>query len=168
MYASLSCLSLGRFLNDPVAYWPLTIGGVLLLSYLGVECLRAAWSSRRDETNGDAPASPPAAPSAPSARSGYLVGLLMTLLNPMTLAFWFVALPGFAGPIAQDPARQLPVVCAGVFLGTIGWVVTFAGALVWAGTFRRERWLVVADTIGGVTLLSFAAAAFLRSIRALL
>ena len=28
----------------------------------------------------------------------------MTLLNPITLAFWFVALPGFAGPIVAQMA----------------------------------------------------------------
>jgi L-lysine exporter family protein LysE/ArgO len=161
-YALLSCLSIGRFLTRPAVDWPLRVGGILFLTFLGVQCLRAAWTRRVVET-ADAPPSP-----RTSLRSGYFVGLVMTFLNPMTLLFWFVALPAMAGPITQDPARELPIVCMGVFVGTIGWVITFAGALAVAGRFRRERWLVVTDTIGGVTLLSFALATFLRSIHALL
>ena len=41
-----------------------------------------------------AAAAPPAA-VARGARA-YTTGLLMTLLNPMTLAFWFVAVPALA------------------------------------------------------------------------
>jgi threonine/homoserine/homoserine lactone efflux protein len=157
-YALLSCLSLGQLLTHRAIFWPLNFGGIVLLTYMGIQCLRAAWTKPTIEIES---ASPPRA----SLRSGYLVGLLMTLLNPMTLAFWFVVLPTAAGPIAAaNPARQLPLICVGVFIGTLGWAVSFAGTLSILGRFRRGLWLIVADTVGGVFLLSFATAAFLRSI----
>ena len=39
-------------------------------------------------------------------RAGYLTGLLMTLLNPMTLAFWFIAVPGRVALFKEDGAAQ--------------------------------------------------------------
>jgi threonine/homoserine/homoserine lactone efflux protein len=92
----------------------------------------------------------------------------MTLFNPMTLAFWFVAVPFLAVPGDIGARRNLPLVCAGVFAGTVGWVVFFAGALALAGRYRRNWWLAAADAVGGAVLLVFAAAALLSSVRALL
>ena len=86
----------------------------------------------------------------------------MTLLNPLTLAFWFVAVPGAVGPITEDPARDLPMICAGVFAGTLGWVVLFAGALALAGRWLRPWWATAADALGGLTLLGFALLALWR------
>src|SRR5438270_11011570 len=40
--AILSTFSLGRLLNRPAIIWPVTVGGILLLTYLGVLCLRGA------------------------------------------------------------------------------------------------------------------------------
>jgi threonine/homoserine/homoserine lactone efflux protein len=87
-----------------------------------------------------------------------LTGLLMTLLNPMTLAFWFVAVPGTVGSITRNPAQDLPIICIGVFVGTIAWVLFFCTSLSVLGRWRRAWWLAVADAIGGLMLLGFAAA----------
>jgi L-lysine exporter family protein LysE/ArgO len=166
-YAVLSCLSVGRFMDHHAVSVPLTIGGMVLLSYLGVQCLRAAWQSRPVFDAADPSLGSPA--SRIPLRNGYFVGLLMTFFNPMTIGFWFVALPATAGSLSGDAARrQLPLICAGVFLGTVGWVLTFTGTLSALGRFRRDIWLLVADTLGGATLLAFALALFLRSIRPLL
>jgi hypothetical protein len=48
------------------------------------------------------------------------------------------------------------MICAGVFAGTLGWVVAFAGLLALAGRWRRPRWFAAADLAGGITLLGFA------------
>jgi L-lysine exporter family protein LysE/ArgO len=166
-YAVLSTLSLGRLFDHAMVRWPVTIGGIILLSYLGVQCLRTAWSTTQRAEINDASSAPPS--HAAALRSGYLLGLLMTFLNPMTLMFWFVALPTIsAGTIAVDGARPLMFLCVGVFTGTIGWVLTFTATLALLGQFRRDLWLLLADTAGGVTLLTFALAAFLRSIGPLL
>ncbi len=123
-------------------------------------------------------------------RSSYVTGLLMTLLNPMTLAFWFTVVPAataVAGPgrrppgasykadaegasakatkLTQERTPNLPITCAGVFIGTLAWVITFSGLLALAGRRRRNGWLAAADVGGGATLLFFAAMMVWRLIR---
>jgi len=166
-YAALTSLGVRRVFELKVVEWTVRVGGVLLLTYLGVLCLRGereAW--RCDLIAGGANSSSGAHRSA--HRSAYLTGLAMTLFNPMTLAFWFVAVPALVGSVADDLARELPFVGAGVFIGTLAWVVCFSGTLAAAGRFRRNWWLAAADAAGGATLLVFAAAALLSSIRSLL
>lgn len=157
-YAVLSSLSLGAFLQRPAVLGPVRVAAVVLLLYLSFLCFRGArrtWRARGDALTSDAP---PSTARRPSLRGAYLTGVLMTLLNPMTVVFWFVGVPGTVGSITQDPRGDLPMICAGVFIGTLGWVVAFAGLLSFAGRYRRNSWLVAADLLGGVTLLCFALA----------
>jgi threonine/homoserine/homoserine lactone efflux protein len=179
-YAVLSSLGFGLLLNRPLFYWPLSIGGIALLTYLGVMCwagaVRAMRPTARLQTtkaDGGAPAGGdpildyfargPAEEAAgvsalikTSPRAGYITGLLMTLLNPMTLGFWFVAVPGVVAKLSQRPGRDLPIICGGVFLGTIGWVVGFAGTLSVTRRWQRAWWVAAADAFGGTMLLAFA------------
>ncbi len=164
-YAGLTSLSVGRVLDRPAMTVTLGVLSVLILTYLGVQCLRAAWAGTLPDdagalNTGAGNAEP--LRSVRSPRNGYLTGLLMTVVNPLTLAFWFTALPSVAGPI--DP-RRLPLVAVGVFVGTGSWVLAFAGTLAVLGRFRRGAWLRAVDGAGGVTLIAFAGLAFLRSIR---
>lgn len=156
LYAGLSSLSFREVLNRPAVLGPVRVAAILLLSYLAFLCFRGAvrtWRSR-----GDPLAPAPAPPTGRAVRGAYLTGFLMTLLNPMTLVFWFVAVPGTVGSVTQNPRGDLPLIAVGVFIGTLAWVVTFAGLLAWAGRRRRNSWLVAADLLGGVTLLCFALA----------
>jgi threonine/homoserine/homoserine lactone efflux protein len=226
-YAALSSLSFARLLNRPMVVNLIAAAGALLLTWLGVACLRAAVKAWRwdpiaadDEGRGPGcrtganltktvaeaapmpcpapahmPPAPPAAGSPPSHRervhSSYVTGLLMTLLNPMTLAFWFTVVPGatvVAGPapvappaaivkadnagtlhrapkLTQEHTSYLPITCAGVFIGTLGWVITFSGLLALAGRRRRNGWLAAADAVGGATLLFFAVVMVWRLVR---
>jgi len=165
VYAVLASVGLGPALNRKWLYWPLAVGGVALLAYLGVRSLAAGWRARREDPL-------VVAADAGAARAGlrgtYVTGVLMTLFNPITLGFWFVVLPSQVGMTGGNPAHDLPRVCAGVFLGALSWVILFTSALAWLGNFRRGWWLVAADVVGGVILLGFAAAAFLRSVRSFL
>ena len=89
----------------------------------------------------------------------------MTLFNPMNVIFWFTVVPGqvTAGGGGGVFGEGLPVVAAGVLLGTLSWVIAFAGLLAWAGRYRRTWWLAAADATGGRAILfGFAAAGFLR------
>lgn len=150
-YAVVSSLGLRPVLNRPVLLWPLTIGGIALLAVLGFLSLRSAATAMKAD-----PLAEP--PRAGSMHGAYLTGLLMTLLNPMTLAFWFVAVPGMVGSITSNPGRDLPIICIGVFIGTIAWVIFFCTVLSILGRWRRRWWLAVADAVGGLVLLGFAAA----------
>jgi threonine/homoserine/homoserine lactone efflux protein len=154
-YAVLTSLSVGRASDRPAVSVVLAGVSVLILAGLGVLCLRSAWRGMTDAGVWEAGA-------APSSRNGYVTGLLMTLVNPLTLAFWFTTLPSIAGAIDR---RRLPWVAAGVFVGTFSWVLAFAGTLSVLGRFRRGAWVRATDLGGGITLIAFAVAVFLRSIR---
>lgn len=171
-YAVLSNQGLQRVSNRPAVYWALAVGGIVIVLYLAALCFRAAWRAIRidsiaaagEDAGPTAPAAqaPAAAAAAGTARGAYAAGVLMTLLNPLTLAFWFVAVPGALGPITGETPAHLPILCAGVFVGTLSWVVAFAGTLALAGRYRKHWWLAVADAAGGATLLAFALAALWR------
>jgi len=148
-YAVLSCLGLRPVLSRPMLVVPIEVLGLALLVFLGVMSMRSASRAmRKDVLEGQA--------GGGSIHGAYITGLLMTLLNPMTLAFWFVAVPGAVGSITHDPSRDLPVICAGVFVGTIAWVFFFCTLLTVLGRWRKPWWLAAADLIGGLMLLAFA------------
>jgi L-lysine exporter family protein LysE/ArgO len=149
-YAILSSLGLRPVLENRWLVIPLEVAGVALLGFLGVMSVKSARGAMRAD-----PLKEP--PKSGSVHGAYLTGLLMTLLNPMTLAFWFVAVPGAVGSITTDPSRDLPVICAGVFVGTIAWVTFFCSLLTLLGRWRRAWWLAAADLLGGAMLLGFAA-----------
>jgi L-lysine exporter family protein LysE/ArgO len=149
-YAVLSSLSLGKLMNMPPIHWAVTIGGVAFLLYLSFLCVRGAIRDWHADPFGTARAET-------SPGGDYFTGLVMTFLNPMTLGFWFLAVPGALGSITKSPATDLPMICGGVFIGTIAWVVCFAGTLAWAGRWRKNWWLGVADVAGAFVLFCFAA-----------
>jgi len=148
-YAVLSSLGLRPVLGHRWFEVPLEIAGVALLAFLGIMSLKSAKGAMRTDLLNEPP-------RAGSVHGAYLTGLLMTLLNPMTLAFWFVAVPGAVGSITPDPSRDLPVICGGVFVGTIAWVTFFCTTLTVLGRWRRAWWLAGADLVGGAMLLGFA------------
>jgi L-lysine exporter family protein LysE/ArgO len=149
-YAVLASLSLRRIFDQPLLHWSITFGGIAFLLYLSFLSIRGAVRDSR--------ADPLDSPRAKmSHRSGYITGVLMTLLNPMTLGFWFLAVPAAVGSITDESDKNLPMICAGVFMGTIAWVVSFAGTIAWAGRWRKNWWLAAADVVGGIVLFCFAA-----------
>ena len=164
-YAILAAVGVTPLLGKAYFYWPLAAAGFGLLVFMGLGSLAGARTAARADLLATSAAA--AQPKLPTARGSYLTGLAMTGLNPFTWAFWFVVLPQVAGSIARDPARDLPVICIGVFAGTIAWVVFFTSLLTLAGRFRRRWWLVLADEFGGALLLWFAAVLLLKSLHRL-
>lgn len=182
-YAVLSSLSFSRVANHPSISRAVTAAGAVLLACLAALCFRAAWHDLQTdpiaqnallspEPSGAIGATDQKIRRAPA--SDYLTGLLMTLFNPMTLLFWFTGVPAVAasvgpdhGQIPQAAGGGLPMICTGVFIGTISWVVCFAGLLTLAGarSRRRTRWLALADAAGGVAMLAFAVLDLLRLVR---
>jgi L-lysine exporter family protein LysE/ArgO len=147
-YAALTSLSLTQFLDHQVLRLPLLIAGAAILAYLGAMCIiEAARASRRQE--GDSQV------ANVQLHRSYMTGLLMTLLNPMTLAFWLFAVPATG---AKSQQTSLPLVCVGVFVGTITWVCAFSGTLAVLRRFQQRWWMRVADLAGGLILLYFAGA----------
>jgi L-lysine exporter family protein LysE/ArgO len=166
----------------PVMGWPrvmagLSVAGALFLAYLGWGCLRSAWgghgggeesSSSSSESVGEGLVSvAPEFPGvySPRAKWGwghYGSGVVMTALNPMTIAFWFVGVPGAVGRLAAGAGAALPVVCGGVFAGALGWVCGFTWFVGRLRNFGGQRWLRWIDLGGGLMLLAFAVRAIWR------
>ena len=147
-YVLLSSLSLGQWVTSSAVQRPVELAGSVFLLYLGVQSLRALGKHlQTDALDGNQPIS--------SLQGAYRTGVLMTLLNPMTLAFWFVEVPSL-GALTQDSRHNLPMICAGVFMGTLGWVVGFSGFLAYVGRRRKNWWLAAADGLGGLILLLLA------------
>jgi L-lysine exporter family protein LysE/ArgO len=168
-YAILASLSVARLLQTdqasrPWFYWPMTVVACGFLGFLGVMSIRGARSvAHADILHQSGFNNAKALSRSPGIASAYITGLLMTGLSPMTIAFWFVVLPKWAGELSQQPARDLPIIVLGVFVATIGWVIGFAGLLSFAGRWRRRWWMIAADEFGGAMLIILAAGAFLRS-----
>jgi threonine/homoserine/homoserine lactone efflux protein len=170
-YAILASMSVARFMNSDQSsrhwfYWPMTVGACGLLCFLGIMSIRGARTVARADILNQSRAAPSSTIAAlPRTRTGggYITGLLMTGLSPMTLAFWFVVLPKYAGELSQQPTHDLPIIVLGVFTATIGWVIGFSGLLSFAGRWRRRWWMVAADEFGGAMLVVLALGAFLRS-----
>jgi threonine/homoserine/homoserine lactone efflux protein len=147
-YVIFAALSIRLFLDRPSMVLLIGLAGATLLAYLGVNCLLGAARLLRS----DLPVSVPL--DAP--KRNYLTGLAMTATNPMTLAFWFVVIPAI-GPISSQPGRDLPWVCAGVCIGALSWVCFFASLTSLAGRIAKQTTMVIADLLGGLMLLGFAA-----------
>jgi L-lysine exporter family protein LysE/ArgO len=142
------------FRSTPIPHAVMLLLGILgagLLAFLGISCLRDAMKPKVVDIQG-----------ASLSDRNYVTGVLMTSLNPMTLAFWvLVAAPAAMNGNARS-IHQLPFLCAGVFVATMTWVCCFAGALSLAHGGDNLRWTRWADLIGGLLLLAFAGIAIWR------
>lgn len=183
LYAACASFGIGIHLRDNRAlHIALSVGGFILLTVLGLLTLRGALRAYRHrsvtkrERLPDEAASTASIPEVdvlkyqprltqkvikPETESSgvirtFITGVMMTGLNPYTLMFWFVALPAGPGKLLERTSRDVPALLLGVFLGTFGWVLTFAALLGILKKFSRDSWIILADLVGGVTLLGFA------------
>ena len=155
-YAILTSLGVRPLLAQPEVMAALGIAGAAVLAYLGVMCFVGAVQQWRTVASTGNPRE--------AVQPALLTGFAMTSLNPMTLAFWCVVVPGLVGQWSANPVRDLPWVCAGVFFGAISWVVCFARHDDLVGTARQARHWFAADIAGGSMLLAFAAYALWRTL----
>lgn len=165
VYACLAVAGLGGsgLGESPYVFWPLAVAGTALLAFLGVSCLRAARSAL---AGGFTAATTDTTPPPPLHRV-YATGFAMTATNPMTLAVWFGGFTSTA--LAQGVGEGLlKYLALGVFAGTFVWVLTFSGLISVLARWKRPWWMAVADVIGGLVLLAFAALTAAVCIRRLL
>src|SRR5687768_15945486 len=111
LFAVLSSQGLKRVLDRPAVATGFAVCGAVLLLMLAALCFRGAWRAMKTD-----PLDRNVADVQPRAslRGAYLTAVLLTLLVHLTLAFWFVAVPGTLGPITDQPRRDLPMICGGV------------------------------------------------------
>lgn len=160
VYAVAAVAGMSVAAKSAWVFWPLAVGGTVLLVYLGVGCLRAARAAMKTGWQiGESAPPGTAAPStgAPGLGRVYATGVAMTAVNPMTLAFWFGGFTSQAlSQVGEGGREMLFWMAAGVFLGTGLWVVGFSGLMAVAGRWRKPWWMAAADVAGGVVLLGFA------------
>ncbi len=150
-YVILASFSVRLFLDRPRIMIFMGVAGGAFLILLGIESLRKMlkeWTEPHPE-------------EGPPLRRNYLTGLVMTALNPMTLAFWFFA-PQMTGAKARG---EMPLLVAGVALGTFLWVCFFAMVMSAAGKKFKERAVALANLAGGLTLIGFGARAIWQVLR---
>jgi L-lysine exporter family protein LysE/ArgO len=159
-YAVVTSFALRPAVQFPLITKYLSLIGGLFLGYLAFLCLRSASRGHESKDGEDTPVD--AAAQGLRLSRHYLTGLLLTALNPLTLAFWFVGVPGAVANLLVRPRVDLPIVCAGVFLGAFSWVCFFTALIGRLNRFGGggRRWMRWVDLAGGLTLLTFA----LRSI----
>ena len=148
--ASLGAASLLRA-SQP-AFLTLKIIGVAYLLYLGVQSLRAAWTTH----------TPPAGGTKPSMRLGrgraYRQGLLNDLANPKMAAFFISLLPQFVPTDAGHATALAAFLLLGLLfcLLTFGWLYAYS-ILIAKGrrVLDRPRVRRTVDTVAGCALIGF-------------
>lgn len=159
VYAVAAAMGARAVGDSPWVFWPVSVCGIALLGWLAYLCLSGARTDyRRDIQPAPAEGSKPFKHRA----TGYVTGLGMTAANPMTLGFWFVAMPNTAMNVGGQDASGLPAMCLGVFIATLGWVLVLSGIMAGLGRWRKAWWLAAASEMGGAILLVFAVLAFVR------
>ncbi len=156
VYAVLTSLGVAQLTGHPAVFLSIRIIGAILLTVLGVMSWISAIRALRNMPETIEPT------ALSTLRSGYVTGLLMTFFNPMTLLFWFTAVPATTGSAHQQ--GDLPIICIGVFIAALTWLTFFTGMLKWLRRWRRQWWMLAADALGGSMLLGFAGYAFWTSL----
>jgi threonine/homoserine/homoserine lactone efflux protein len=128
----------------PAVFDALQIAGALYLIWLGASTLWRARDQRRHV---------PAGSEVPDASSAVRQGLLATVLNPSSMAFYLTVVPGFVKP--ADPPWMF------FLLGAIHVSIAFTVHLCWATAFDALRRVVARpaglralDVVAGLGLIA--------------
>ena len=136
----------------------LTLGTILLIqAYRHYRSRKSLNPSQLDLAIGDAMGT---LPIDLRLVPGFFRGFIMTILNPITWGFWFVALPAMAGTILpgsneREGFAYVPLMLMGVLAGAMGWVAFISGVAAWVKQFSNNLWIVIADVVGAIMLLGF-------------
>jgi threonine/homoserine/homoserine lactone efflux protein len=136
---------------DPLSRWaPARIAlfgaGAAVMGWLGVGAIRTALA---------APAIADARPPAAARRSAWRAGFLITIVNPMTIAFWLGIL---AANLASRARASVPIEIAyigALALGCLLWTTSVAVALHYGRRVAGGKALRAVSGLAGVALLGF-------------
>src|SRR5215831_13458365 len=103
---------------DPLAHlsWArllLFLAGAMVMGWLGYGALRAALRTAPDAGSAEAPAAP--------NRSAFVSGFLITIVNPMTIAFWLGILSASLAARARAPLWVESLYIGALALGCLLW-----------------------------------------------
>jgi threonine/homoserine/homoserine lactone efflux protein len=136
---------------DPLAHlsWArllLFLAGAVVMGWLGFGALQAALKP--------APAAVAAAPPAVS-RSAFVSGFLITIVNPMTIAFWLGILSASLAARTRAPLLVEGLYIASLATGCLLWCFGLAVALHHGRRVARGAGLKLVSFAAGVALLGF-------------
>jgi len=160
---AVTATGLGGLAEVAWVFWGLAVGSAVLLGYLGWGSMAAGLRAYREKGESGVWGATEARKPERLTKI-YFTGVAMTAVNPMTLVFWFVSLPGQA--MTQGiGGGQLAYLAGGVFTGTVAWVLGFSTVIAVLGRWRKPWWVVAADVVGGLVLWGFAAVAVVAMVR---
>lgn len=91
--------------------------------------------------------------SVAQAARGWGTGLMLTLVNPMTVTLWLSVAAGFtASSEMGHPVARL----AGVGAGALSWVIFITTLLAFARSYVNARMLRMVNVVSGAVLIVFA------------
>ncbi len=133
--------------------------GALVLIYLGVMAIRAALRpvplpAAADDAEGR---------SVGRGRRAFTTGFVITIFNPMTIAFWLGIL---GASLAARPRQQLGtelLYVASLMLGCLLWVALLSAALHFGRAFVRGPALRIVSAVAGLSLIGFGLQFALRA-----
>ena len=147
---------------DPLSHltWArivLFAAGALVMGWLGYGAIRGALRS------GDARGSDAAAP--PATRSALASGFGITIVNPMTIAFWLGILAASLAARARAPFAIELLYIAALAAGCLLWVTGLATALHFGRRVAAGGLLRAVSVAAGLALIGFAVNFALKAIR---
>jgi chemosensory pili system protein ChpE len=149
-WAVLGLAGLGALFALPALRVPLTVGGCLLLAWLGV-------SGVRDGLRGGDP-SPGVAPADLHGRGALGTGVSMSLGNPLNVVYWSGAAGAVSGALGEDATTGgLVVFFTGFMASSLLWCFVCAGAIALLRRVLPPLAVRIVDLTCGVALLAFAA-----------
>ncbi|MEK3771943.1 LysE family translocator [Paenibacillus sp. FSL R5-0887] len=128
--------------------------GGLFICYLGMKSLLEL-----PDTDSTAPNSPK------SSLNSYIVTLLLTLSNPMTIIF-FLGIFSASGVLLSHSSSNMPFLVSGVFLGSALWWMGLTGSTALFRTnimLGRSKQLMF-NKLSGLVMLSFGIVSLIQSL----
>jgi L-lysine exporter family protein LysE/ArgO len=160
-YLTLAFVGAGALIagNPPVEI-TLGLGGAAFLAWLGWMALKSGLDREGIEEKLSEAAHGNRETSSGRGHLGrhYVFGLLMTLLNPYTVAFWTSVSANVSDAATSGLVSDLAALALGVAMGAGGWVI-FLTSLLALGRkrFAGPRFLMGVSVFGGLVLLGYAA-----------
>ncbi len=157
-YVTLASFGFSSFSHIAVVRGSLMLLGAALLSFLGISAMREA---RHAVSLSENPGQKPV-----GKVKYYVLGLLLCLANPMTIAYWLVVSAAFL-PGGEELWRTYTVLVISVSAGCISWVVFISTVLHASRRHVSSRLFQYVNLVSGVLLVGyglFFVAKFIRLI----
>jgi threonine/homoserine/homoserine lactone efflux protein len=121
--------------------------GAIVMGWLGVQAIRAAFTSRGPEGGEGA--------AGERGRSAFVSGFCITIVNPMTIAFWLGILSAALAARDRAPVGLELLYVASLAAGCLLWTLGLASALHFGRRVASGPVLKIVSALAGCVLLGF-------------